>query len=358
MHILYYITPHGFGHAVRSAAICNKIDPDIEITFRTTIPRSFFEEEMQRSFNYEPDSFDCGCVQKDGVTVDVEKTAEMYISISRENRKKLSQELKFIQDRKVTLIASDIVPFAFEAAYESDIPSVGISNFNWVDIYKSYEEKEALFKPIIKEIIGQYSKANYLFRMTPSNNMEGFACEEYDIPFVCGEGQNRREELKRILGISEDKMLSVIYVGNYGMEGVNWEKLQDFKDWVFLGVYDLPGAPENFKILDKKIISYRDLAASVDCVIGKIGYGTTSECTLNKTPLLYVPRDDFAEHPILEKWLLDNNLGLKCFVNEFKELNIGDLLNRAILLKEEIMGIKFENGASFAAENLELIMNR
>lgn len=358
MHIVYYITPHGFGHAVRSAAICNRIDPKIEITFRTTIPKSFFEEEMRRQYNYEPDSFDCGCIQKDGVTVDIEKTAEKYLTISRENRKKLSQEIKFINKVKADLIVSDIVPFAFDIAYETDIPSIGISNFNWVDIYKPYEESEALFKPIIKEIQAQYSRATYLFRMEPSNKLEGFSCEEFEIPFVCGEGINRRHELEKILEIPDDKNLAVIYVGNYGMNNVNWEKLKIFKDWFFLGVYDLPYAPENFKLLDKNLISYRDLASSVDCVIGKIGYGTTSECAINQTPLIYLPRDDFAEHPILEGWLLKNELGLKCSSDDFMSLDIEKLLTKAISLGKKVRDSFHKNGAQVAADNIELILNR
>ncbi len=359
MKILYYITPHGFGHAVRSTAICNRLNSKIEITFRTTIPESFFREEMKREFNYAPESFDCGCVQKDGVTVDIEKTAETYLTISRENRKKLQSEIKFIQEGKYDLIISDIVPFAFEVAYEADVPSVGISNFNWVDIYKFYENDETLFKPIIKEIKNQYKRANYLFRLMPSNELEGFLCEEFDIPLICGEGVNRRDYLVNIFNIPRNKHLAVIYVGNYGMEGVDWGRLKSFSDWYFLGVYDLPGASDNFIILDKELISYRDLAASVDCVIGKIGYGTTSECTINQTPLLYVPRYDFAEHPILEKYLLDKNLGIECSTEEFQELKIEKMLEKAISIsnkKNDISG--FKNGVQIAAENLELLLSR
>lgn len=358
MHILYYITPHGFGHAVRSAAICNKIGHAIDITFRTTIPRSFFEEEMFRPFNYDPDSFDCGCIQKDGITVDIEKTAEAYLSISRENRKKLHNEVKFIEDKKVDLIISDIASFAFEAAYNADIPSIGISNFNWVDIYRAYENQEALFKPIIKEMVDQYSKATYLFRMLPSNNMEGFSCEEFEIPLVCGEGTNRRKEIIELFNIPEDKHLAVIYIGNYGMEGVNWGRLAEFFDWVFLGVYELPGAPDNFIILDKEKISYRDLAASVDCVIGKIGYGTTSECTINQTPIIYVPRNDFSEHPILEKWLVDNSLGISCLSEKFKELNIGNLLERSLKISSGSNNNVLKSGSLTAAEHIESILKR
>lgn len=358
MHILYYITPHGFGHAVRSAAICNRISEDIKITFRTTIPRSFFEEEMKRDFSYEPDRFDCGCEQLDGVTVDIEKTAETYLQISRENRKKLSSEINLVKSLSVDLIISDIVPFAFEVAYAIDIPSIGISNFNWVDIYGPYVEKEALFKPIIKEISDQYNNASYLFRLEPSNDLKGFNCEEFKVPFVCGEGRNREGELRKIINVDPSKKIAVIYIGNYGMEDVDWRSLEEFEEWVFLGVYPLPGSPDNFFTIDKEQISYRDVAASADLVIGKIGYGTTSECVINKTPLLYIPRDDFAEHPILEKFLLDNNLGLRCHSEKFKDLDIKNFLDKAIKLKDDCTIGDITNGTVVSSQKIEEILNK
>ena len=70
MKILYYLTAHGYGHAVRSVTLCNELSENVRLIFRTTLPSNFFHEEVKRPFDLFPARFDCGCVQKDSVTVD------------------------------------------------------------------------------------------------------------------------------------------------------------------------------------------------------------------------------------------------------------------------------------------------
>jgi UDP:flavonoid glycosyltransferase YjiC (YdhE family) len=36
-------------------------------------------------------------------------------------------------------------------------------------------------------------------------------------------------------------------------------------------------------------------------MVTKIGYGVVSQALINGTPLIYLPREDFAEFPVLEK---------------------------------------------------------
>lgn len=43
--------------------------------------------------------------------------------------------------------------------------------------------------------------------------------------------------------------------------------------------------------------------AAADCVVGKIGYGTTSECLAHGVPLVFLRRDFFNEEPFLRKLL-------------------------------------------------------
>jgi hypothetical protein len=82
VHLLYYITSHGYGHGVRSCSIAEAIPKDVQLTFRTTLPEQFFHEELKRPFSYFPGEFDCGCIQTDGVTTDVEATLQCYKNIA------------------------------------------------------------------------------------------------------------------------------------------------------------------------------------------------------------------------------------------------------------------------------------
>ena len=50
-------------------------------------------------------------------------------------------------------------------------------------------------------------------------------------------------------------------------------------------------------------LSFTDVLASVDALLGKLGYGTVSECACNATPMLYMPRPDWPEEACLADWL-------------------------------------------------------
>ncbi|MBP1724324.1 MAG: hypothetical protein H6Q44_2029, partial [Deltaproteobacteria bacterium] len=58
MKILYYLTAHGYGHAVRTSTLCNELSENVRLIFRTAIPEKFFHEEVRRPFEYLPGQFD------------------------------------------------------------------------------------------------------------------------------------------------------------------------------------------------------------------------------------------------------------------------------------------------------------
>ena len=51
--------------------------------------------------------------------------------------------------------------------------------------------------------------------------------------------------------------------------------------------------------------------AACTCVLGKIGYGTVSECLAHHKPLVFIRRDFFNEEPFLRKQLEMYNLGVE-----------------------------------------------
>ena len=85
MKILYYLTAHGYGHAVRTAAICNELSENVRLIFRTTLPETFFREEVKRPFEIFPAQFDCGCIQRDSVTVEKKETLLAYLRLAEQN---------------------------------------------------------------------------------------------------------------------------------------------------------------------------------------------------------------------------------------------------------------------------------
>lgn len=350
MHIIYYITSHGFGHGVRSCAVANCLSPDVKLTFRTSLPLQFFHEEMQREFTYLKGEFDCGCIQSDGVTVDIERTIDTYKIISSENERLLDDEVSLLREMDVDAVVSDITPFAFEVAQKLGVPSFAVTNFTWYDIYKEYLEFRPDFEPVLQKIKNQYGSADMLFALDPPCPMDYFR-RKVNVPVVGRRGVNRRAALNEKLGIDESKKIGLIYVGNFGMDTADWKKIELFTGWEFIGVQNIPGNPSNYSFIDKSEFRYQDLTASVDCMICKIGYGAVSECILNGTPMVYLQRDYFAEYPYLESAVIKWGYGYKMSTSDFYGINWSQALDAAVVNGKPLP--QGSNGAAICAREIE-----
>ena len=75
--IAYFVSPHGFGHAARAAAVMQAIsDIDASVGFEifTTVPSWFFQDSMSAPFNCHALLTDIGLVQKTAFQADLNKT--------------------------------------------------------------------------------------------------------------------------------------------------------------------------------------------------------------------------------------------------------------------------------------------
>jgi hypothetical protein len=355
MHVIYYITSHGYGHGVRTAAICNAFAPDVRITFRTTLPKQFLKEEVRREFGYEPAEFDCGCIQKDSLTTDVDKTFSRYRELALENGRRLPDEAAWCRDRGADLIASDITPFAFDVAQAANIPSVAVTNFTWYDAYHKYAHAVPAAQALLETMQSQYAKASLLLALEPSLPMAYFT-KRIETPPVGRAGKDRREAIAQKYGFDPSKKYALIYFGHFGINEIDWQRLEQFRNWEFLSVFPLHNPPDNYRLVPKSDFSYQDLIASADLMIAKIGYCVTSECMLHGTPLLYLPRDDFAESGRLETGIATWGGGHRITLDEFRKMGWGPVLDQVERGKRA--DVVAPNGALICAREIERLGRR
>jgi hypothetical protein len=294
------------------------LPPDVEVVFRTTVPREFFLKELVRLFAYEPAAFDCGCFQPDTNTIDVPKTLAQYRQIADRNRLLLDEEAAWCGKNRISVIVSDIVPFAFDVAKKAGLPSVAATNFTWHTIYEEYTRQHPGFAPCLDEMRRQYSLADALLALYPTCDMRYFT-KQLPVGPVGRTGKNERDRLCSMFGVTGEKKIGLIYAGNFGMGAVRWDRLSMFDEWEFFGLYPLPGAPGNYHVISKEDFRYQDCIASADAMITKLGYGVCAECFINGLPLIYLPRTGFAEFPVLKKaveeWGHGSQLSTDDFIN-------------------------------------------
>jgi UDP:flavonoid glycosyltransferase YjiC (YdhE family) len=353
MHIVYYITSHGYGHAVRTAAICNAFSPDVRITFRTTLPQRFFHEEVRREFTYAPAEYDCGCIQKDSLTTDVEKTLETYAAIALKNESSLAEEVQWCRGVKADIIVSDIASFAFEVAEKAGIPSAAVTNFTWVDVYARYIDRHSVFLPVQQKMEEQYAMATLLCALEPALPMSYFS-RRVDFSPVGRTGRNRRSEIIRKYGFANNRRICLIYFGYFGIDNIDWKQLEQFDSWEFLGLFPLSPRPANYHLIPKADFPYQDLAASVDLVLCKIGYCVVSESVLHGIPFIYLPRDDFAESAGLESAIARWGAGYRLTHDQLQQFSWGDILSTAE--KRGKIHPVVSNGAGRCAREIERLV--
>ena len=297
--LCYYVTGHGFGHAIRTTQILKALPPDLPLIVKTTAPERLFREEMPgRDFEYVPAEYDCGCLQTDSVSVLKRETLTRYAEIAERNRAHLPEEIAFLKERVVTCVASDIPSFPLFAAYEAGIPSAAVANFTWHDIYADYAETAA-DTALLNQMAAEYASAT-VGLITPLNlpSTPTLFPNVERVPLIARRGKPLREMLTAAFDIPVEKHLALIYLGGWGM-AIDWVALERFTDWVFLLDRPLPVPTANTLVFDPSVLRYADVAASVDAVVSKAGYGTVTECIANSVPLVYLPRHGFAEHDAL-----------------------------------------------------------
>jgi L-arabinokinase len=326
------------------------LSDDIRITVKSDVPARFFEEELTVPHSVIEGSFDVGCLQRDGITVLIEETLKTYSGISANNALLLDDEARWCADNKVGCIVSDITSFAFDVADKANVPSIAISNFTWYDIYLPYIDRFPQYAPVLPAMADQYGKATLALALYPSSPMLAFK-NKMQIPIVGKKGQNRRAEIFDRFGINHGKRLGLIYTGNFGLDSVNWRRLENFRGWEFVGVYPLPGDPKNFHTVTKDQFRYGELSASADAIIGKMGYGVFSESLLNGVPLIYLPREDFSEFPILDAEAKRLGSGVCIDAKKFAALEWLDILEDAVAMN----GIKPADGGGAAICASEII---
>jgi len=358
--IAFYLTGHGLGHATRGVEVCRELvaaghsvmvvsggNGDVFVRGIGSVRMSFRRAVL-----------DCGAVQSDALSLDMKGSLEMYASIAHDQRESLLEtEAAWLRATRADLVLSDVVPVVCTAAKMAGIPSVCISNFSWDFVYSEYLLNHGRRQKMVWKIAEDYHNATCLLRLPGYSPMPAFR-KVVDIPLVVRKAVKSRNEVRAELGLGEEVRLLVFMFGGQS-GGAHWK----------LGASNLPPGwkcvichtsapkepatiPNNFVIAPPDAY-LPDLINASDCVMGKIGYGATSECLAHGKPLVFVRRDHFNEEPFLRKLLEMHNCAVEMKRSSFLDGHWGSYLLRALTLKP--LYREPTNGAEVAARLIESI---
>lgn len=303
--IVYYVTAHGYGHGVRSAAIIDALDklyPDIPIILTTDLPPMLFEKRLKRdAVTIRPGTYDVGMIQHDSIRTDPAATLNKVLELYSRRPKIIQEEANFLREIEAAMVVVDIPEMPIEAAKMVGIPAIAVGNFAWDWIYSAAAAADKLWFPLIEQFAAGYGKADLLCRLPFAEEMVSFPRRE-DFPLVASPGQPRREELAKLTGCSTKRPWILLSFTSLDWSAHALSRVEHLTDYEFFTV--LPLGWENYSNMhpiDRRLISFSDVLASVDAVISKPGFSLVSECIVNKKPIIYTDRNDFPEYPLLVK---------------------------------------------------------
>jgi hypothetical protein len=353
--ILYYITGHGYGHAVRSSQVIRALKqarPDHQIHVRTTAPQRLFRETVR----YSRQSIDVGIVQQDSLEMDLDATLQECRSMLNNAPRLVAQELAFIRDHDVRLVVGDIPALAFEIAAQASIPSVAITNFSWSNIYHSYVDEYPGFAPVIERMEEFYRNANFALMLPYPCNMDIFVRRE-PIPWIARFSPMQKIAARNFFSLPQSATVVLLSFGGLGLERLPWDKLKKIKDYVFVTTADRDVIDDNLLTVCDSQLHYEDLVQAVDIIVGKPGYGIVADAIANQVPFLYTDRGEFPEYPRLVQALDD------CATAQF--IPQVDLLSgqlepwlRRLSVKRPNWPVVELNGAQLAAERILALMEQ
>jgi hypothetical protein len=301
--VAYYVTAHGYGHGVRSCDIIRALKSlysNLPVVIVSDHPASFFHNRLGKGLcAIRPGSFDFGMVQLDSIRVNVKESLNNVLQLYDHRTELVAQEAEFLRSHRIGLVVVDIPGIPLESAELLGIPRIAVGNFSWDWIYSAYVTADPRWESLVRIYQDEYSKADLLLRLPFSPAMNAFLRVE-DIPLVASPGQARRDEIAALTGADSRKKWVLISFTTLKWNDEALDNVAKLDACEFFTVLPLEWRRGNIHSIDRDVISYSDVIASMDGVITKPGFGILSDCLVNNKPLIYADRSDFLEYGVLE----------------------------------------------------------
>jgi hypothetical protein len=354
--IAAFITPHGFGHAARAAALLaalRGLAPGVGLHLFTTVPRWFFAESLGGDFTLHRFASDVGLVQAGPLGEDLPATVARLGALYPPGPGVVAALARTLRRGGCRLVVSDIAPLGALAARAAGLPCVLVENFTWGWIYRGLVSREPALGPFAALSDGLVGRFDLRVQAEPVCRPAAGAARVGPISRRPRAGRRRT---RAALGIEARRPAVLVTMGGipHGGFAVGPLLRQPGVEFILAG-----GARRRRRVGNVLLLPHRsgffhpDLAAAADAVVGKIGYSTLAETCRARVPYGFVPRPGFRESAALSRWLVARGRGLAIGAGEFAT---GEWVRRVPeLLSLGRPAERFPDGARQAAD---LILER
>lgn len=336
--LAWFVSPHGFGHAARSAAVMEALGPrlaGLELDLWTTVPEWFFRESLTVPFRYRALACDVGAVQRSPVEEDLPGTvAGLERWWTAVEKLHLREVVGALVAERCDLVVCDIAPMGLLAAREAGVRSVLVENFTWDWIYSARPvlDAEPRLGPWAERFASWFALADLRVQLEPVCVPVASGAR---VPPVARLPRSGRLGVRQRLGVEPGRPLVLVSLGGVEHRLDRLAPLRARGEAVFV----LPGAADrerwegNLRLLPHRSpVHHPDLVAAADLLVGKLGYSTVAEALAAGARMLYVPRPGFRESAVLERYVAGR---LPAQAIEWSELESGAWVERLDALLAE-----------------------
>lgn len=318
--IAYFVSPHGFGHAARAAAIMSAIRdlaPDIRFDIVTQVPAWFFEDSLGGSFDYHDVCTDLGLVQRSALSADLDaslRRLDMFLPFDAAALSGLAECLEACR-----LVMCDIAPMGIVVAQQLGVPSILVENFTWDWLYQPYVDAYPGFRQHIDYLASLFAAADYHVQTEPVGDYR--PCDLITQPI------SRRSTTSPMctraqLNVSANAQMVLLTMGGIPQSYPFIQQLTErFPEIAFV----IPSGGREAKRLGnvqllppRSAFFHPDLVHACDAVVGKAGYSTISEVYAAGVPFGYVLRQSFRESEVLAAFIRQRMHGIEVLESAFQ----------------------------------------
>jgi UDP-N-acetylglucosamine:LPS N-acetylglucosamine transferase len=318
--IAYFISPHGYGHAARAAAVMEamyEIHPAVRFEIFTQVPRWFFDDSLSGKFGYHSFLTDIGLMQSTPLQADLPETVRRLNHFLPFDRSRIRDLAKLVKKLRCGLIICDIAPMGIAVAKEAGIPSQLVENFTWDWIYEGYVKYEGRIGQHINYLKGLFDAADFHIQSEPVCCRRNVNLTTFP---VSRKVKSPAHQIRKKLRIPESSTAVLSTMGGLEEKYDFLERLAMKRDTHFV----IPGASKRVKIQSNLVLLphrsdyfHPDLVNACDAVIGKVGYSTVAEIYYAGAPFGFIARSRFRESQKLVSFIKNQMNGRPIAENKF-----------------------------------------
>ena len=409
-NVVFYVSSHGLGHLTRCVEVAHALRllaSETHITFVTRGSNceilgarklradddfedgnthggrsSCITHMLEETFPVRDRDLDAGAVQLDAFTIDVDATRDAATAFHASLDGLIAEEAVWLAGAGADLVVSDVVGLALPAARRAGVKSVLMTNFSWGFIYGSFVDvltrtrAGCAFGDVVAREDAMLEEADLFLRL-PGHSSFSQTLERRakDVPMIVRAQREGREAMRARFGIGEATKVCLVMVGGHALGmALDWRDVYHDDDWVYFvtasvlgGGFDGRGGrggrgadddgvsmPPHVRVVPPDAF-IPDLVAMADDVLGKVGYGTVSECLAARTPLVYVPRLNFAEERDIVSLLTANGAGVEMARETFVCGRWADALEAAVALRPHVVRVDASGARTVGAMLLSML---